>query len=391
MVTPHKIAWTASDKASKGAVTINIYVSTDSGATYVPVALGLPNTGTYEWTPTNALATNIGNPQRYTALIKIVATDADGKHGEDTSDSGFSINSVAPTVTLIDPHNGQTYITNVARKVSWTATAGPGKGALTIDLYVSKDFGVTYIAVALGLPNTGTYAWVPPDSVATNTHDPQVFSAVMKIIARDAEGKTGEDLSDGYFSIYNAGTPTLLSLFHAAVVTGGVELRWRFVDPTLVSDVSVERGEASTGPWTVVNSELKTDGGETVALDGNTEAGKTYYYRLKGALPGGAIENFGLITAHTGESVTAFALTKVGPIPAKGTLNIEYTVAREALARISVVDVQGRLVAVVVDAVQKPGRYEAQWNARTDVPAGIYFVRYTVAGQSFSRRVVVTQ
>ena len=72
-------------------------------------------------------------------------------------------------------------------------------------------------------------------------------------------------------------------------------------------------------------------------------------------------------------------------------MRIKYAVAREAPVRLSVVDLQGRTVAVVAEGVRQAGRYEASWSRRANVPAGIYFVAYQAAGRIFTRRLVVTR
>jgi hypothetical protein len=60
--------------------------------------------------------------------------------------------------------------------------------------------------------------------------------------------------------------------------------------------------------------------------------------------------------------------------------------------RLSVVDVQGREVAVLVDGVQRPGVYQATWSGRTErgaAPVGLYFVRYQTPNGNLMRRVVL--
>jgi len=82
------ITWTADDPS--GVNVINIYESTDNGATYRPIALGLTNSQNYAWVPANRPATN-------SALIKIVAVDGLGNSTNDVSDTAFTI--VSPPFT----------------------------------------------------------------------------------------------------------------------------------------------------------------------------------------------------------------------------------------------------------------------------------------------------
>ncbi len=77
------VQWIAGDAG--GIAGIDIYVSLDNGSTYDPVALGLSNTGTYEWYPANRPTTQ--------ALILVVAIDNSFNEGSDTSDAVFTIES----------------------------------------------------------------------------------------------------------------------------------------------------------------------------------------------------------------------------------------------------------------------------------------------------------
>lgn len=121
--------------------------------------------------------------------------------------------------------------------------------------------------------------------------------------------------------------------------------------------------------------------------DGNTGSNSsrwgTWWAKVAGSAPP-------LAVATSGSAPLAFGLSRVGPVPTAGPLRIEYAVAREAPVRLSVVDLQGRTVSLVVEGMQRAGRYEALWNHGANLPAGVYFVNYRAAGQNFTRRVVVT-
>ena len=92
----HDIEWTATDDV--GVTSIDIYLSTDSGATFPhTIATGLANTGTYAW-PIPAIATTH-------ARVKVVAHDGDGNSGEDMSNADFSIALYPPQVVYGNPLN----------------------------------------------------------------------------------------------------------------------------------------------------------------------------------------------------------------------------------------------------------------------------------------------
>lgn len=188
-------------------------------------------------------------------------------------------------------------------------------------------------------------------------------------------------------------TAVLLSLFEAATVTEGVELRWQFADATDITSTWVERGPAVSGPWARIAAEVSVKNGMTVALDRTAVAGRTYAYRLVVELAGGRQVAFTPAAGTAGERVTEFALARVSPNPTTDVARIEYTVAREAKVRVSIVDLQGRVVADVVNGVQGPGRYQAVWNgegARGRVPAGMYFVLFGAGGKTGTKRIMLT-
>ena len=91
-------------------------------------------------------------------------------------------------------------------------------------------------------------------------------------------------------------------------------------------------------------------------------------------------------------STLEFALSAPAPNPSRGTLRIPFALPANAHVRLNVMDVQGRMVANLVDAVFSAGRHEVMWDAAKgggQVRPGMYFVRLEVAGRHFVRSVVV--
>jgi flagellar hook assembly protein FlgD len=70
-------------------------------------------------------------------------------------------------------------------------------------------------------------------------------------------------------------------------------------------------------------------------------------------------------------------------------------VAREAKVRVSVLDVQGRVMAVLVDGLQRAGRHQVVWSGETArggiAPAGLYFIRYQAPGKDLVKRVTLAR
>lgn len=86
------------------------------------------------------------------------------------------------------------------------------------------------------------------------------------------------------------------------------------------------------------------------------------------------------------------ALGRPWPSPARGPVHVSFSLPRETRARVSVIDLQGREVAVLADGVIPAGRYERIWNGRADgrpAAAGVYFVRMAAEQRTWTRRIVI--
>ena len=191
------------------------------------------------------------------------------------------------------------------------------------------------------------------------------------------------------FSVDRA-TATLLSLFECRAIDAGIELRWRVSGAA--SNLALERADATVGPWFRVEGESRLEDGVSIFVDRTTEPGRTYSYRLVSADPGGAVGVLGTLVA-TDRALADLAIVSMTPNPVVDLLRVDYTVARKAPVRLSVLDVTGREVAALADGPHAAGRYQAVWNGtnRSRVPAGVYFVALRSSGQTRTRPIVVNR
>jgi hypothetical protein len=90
------------------------------------------------------------------------------------------------------------------------------------------------------------------------------------------------------------------------------------------------------------------------------------------------------------EPGAGLASLRLSPNPAAGPVRIDYTLARAGHARISVFDLQGRLVARPLDEAHSAGRHSTLWHGSSrPLEAGLYLVRFEGPGQSVTRTLVV--
>jgi hypothetical protein len=180
------ITWIATDDS--GVDTVSIYLSTNAGIDWSPIATGETNDGVYPW--------NVPDAPTDSALVKIVAYDTSLNVGEDISDAVFTIapppDTIAPSVTVLTPDNGDSLEVGTIYDITWTATDDGGVDSVSI--YLSTNAGTDWSPIATGEPNDGVYPWnVPP----TPTD-----SALVMIVAYDPSLNAGQDVSDGFNFIY---------------------------------------------------------------------------------------------------------------------------------------------------------------------------------------------
>lgn len=89
---------------------------------------------------------------------------------------------------------------------------------------------------------------------------------------------------------------------------------------------------------------------------------------------------------------TELALAPISPNPARAMARVSWALPSQSNVRLTVLDVQGREVAVLADGPYAPGRYGMTWrpDRRDGAAAGIYFVRLKTPDREIVRRVAVT-
>jgi uncharacterized repeat protein (TIGR02543 family) len=144
-------------------------------------------------------------------------------------------------------------------------------------------------------------------------------------------------------------------------------------------------GTQTTYPWTVPATPSSTVKVQVTAHGVNGNVGSD-------ASDGGFAIAYQLSAAEA--PVTTFALEPVWPNPGHGSARFRFAVPREAHVRLSVLDVQGREVAVLVEGVQSIGRHTVEWNGPSDRGAtapGLYLVRFVSPGGTFVRRLAIVR
>ncbi|MCR6692027.1 MAG: PKD domain-containing protein [archaeon YNP-LCB-003-016] len=130
------------------------------------------------------------------SLLDVSLADSDGNAIKATTiDGSVTIgapsDNIPPSVTVVSPNGGEVWPSNVTRAIKWTAS--DNVGVTKVDIFYSTDGGKSWIPVAQGIPNTGSYDWRTPNITSVN--------CLIRVDAYDAANNKGSDTSNAPFTI----------------------------------------------------------------------------------------------------------------------------------------------------------------------------------------------
>jgi hypothetical protein len=281
--------------------------------------------------------------------------------------------------------------------VDWTAGLRPNAVAV-VDLdgdgkpdLVTSDGGANATSVLLG---NGDGTFQDKLGFGSTGDNPTGLSV------GDVNGDGGLDLamadttSNGItilLRVPGSTTPTLVEMFTALPAGDGVELKWRLSNDAPATGLRLERRDDASPAWSSVAVTPRFEGDAFVATDRGAVPGHDYTYRLRGTVAG-ADRILGTVSVRVDPVALTATLSPVAPTPVRRVARISYTLGRSAEVRLSVCDVQGRMVDVIERGRREPGSHQATWSGRADghnAAAGIYFVRLEVDGRKLNRTLVL--
>lgn len=178
-----EISWSGEDDdGGSGIASFDIYVS-DNGNAY---AL---------WNTFSETSTTFVGESGHTYAFYSIATD-NVNHVESAPgvpDAACTVSGqTAPSVTVTAPNGGQDWAVGSVHDITWDATDNVGVTSVDL-LYSSSGASGSFISIAAGETNDGTYSWTVPDDTTA--------AALVKVVAHDAAANSAEDVSDGPFTI----------------------------------------------------------------------------------------------------------------------------------------------------------------------------------------------
>lgn len=208
----------------------------------------------------------------------------------------------------------------------------------------------------------------------TPTHDPGLAKFLMADIGWTLD----------------ASVPVAFPGIAATEKGSAVELRWEYAGGA-IQGFRIYRRDGEHAP------EHALRGGELLAADRRThldfevEAGREYEYAVAAVgLDGSELRS---PTVKAEIAVRRTSLAQNHPNPFNPRTEISYRLARSGPVRLTVYDLRGRELRVLVDEVQEPGEYTVTWDGRDAkdhvAAAGTYFYRLDSEDAPLVRRMVL--
>ncbi len=308
-----------------------------------------------------------------------------------------SSDTEAPVVTVNAPNGGESWQANSAQSITWTAT--DNIGVTSVDLsYSTAGAGGSFTTIATGEANDGVYAWTVPNAPSSN--------AFVKVVARDAAGNSGEDLSNAAFTI--TAPPALALHVHGLTVTnissGGGRWNGRATITAHNQNHVVVSGVVVTGNWSGIVTQTgvtgTTNGSGVATIDSQKKKNPSGQFCFD-------VTNLAL-SGYTYDSASDVPQTPpvvCGPPIGQGIVmadppveqlvtgsvaEIRFSLTRPSQVRVTIYDTAGRVVERLADSPRPAGTHALVWEAARH-PSGIYFYRIETDRAAQTRRLVVVR
>ncbi|MBN2354525.1 T9SS type A sorting domain-containing protein [candidate division KSB1 bacterium] len=295
--------------------------------------------------------------------------------------AGFS--SIAPTLSDVN--------SNIVGNFNYSLTSGRAGSSLEC-AYIQIDY-----------TDAGGTNWYPDLNVwqplLTASLPITVFTENSGLTWRDGAtfAAQGSDLGliittsgDGEIDL-----PVELASFTAHSENGWVKLQWITRSETENLGFHIYRSELIEGLYDQINDSLLPGAGDSQSehrysyIDKDVQAGNTYYYKLADVDYQGRINMHGPI-AVTAAQPLEYSLQQNFPNPFNPVTSIRFIVGESGLTRLSVFDLRGRLVRLLVDRHLQTGQHEIAFDGMDErgmpLPSGTYHYRLQADGFQQTRR-----
>jgi hypothetical protein len=411
---------------------VKIEYSTDNGSSWATIVASTPaSAASYAWTIPAVASTQ--------SVVKI--SDVAGNAAAAVSPA-FTI-SPAPDIVITAPDGGETWVVGSTQNITWVS-----KSAIAnVVLDYTTDGGSSWNNIVSSITaSAGTYAWTVPNTISANAKvrvsdaaNSATFSVsakpfsiaeasvialsedFSKLTAGTMTSPSGTDVGttlDTYTSVagwtgskvYAAGGVAKLgsSSGQGSIVTPSLDLSKNSGKGTIKFDVQTWNADAKAiqvflavdgttfaqlGADIPTTSTMTT---QTIAYTGATSTSKIKIAAKASSSNRFFLDNIvitsGGTTAvepiETKATPSDFALAQNYPNPFNPTTKIQFVVSKADHISLQVYNIQGEMVASLVNEYMPAGTYSAVFDA-SQLPSGMYCYRLATSSTSIAKKMML--
>jgi len=294
-----------------------------------------------------------------------------------------------PVVRVESPDEGGSFEVGAPMTIRWSSSDSSGITGVDLILGVGRDPGTAIRArIASGLPAVGSLEWTPELA--------HRGSGWIRAVARDPFGNEAFDACNQAIDIVIPNVTVTVDSLRAAVMPKGIRVSWGLRPAAQITSVVVFRteGDPAGPPSEVAESRLALDRYD----DRYVTPGVPYTYTLEAHTPS-TVQMAGSVTITFPDTTSSpppdpptpahpFALS-AGPSPFAMQTGIAFELPGPTSVRLSVFDVRGREMSVLVNEARVGGKYSESFSSSAAVSPGIYFIRLATQFGTRTRRVVL--
>lgn len=317
--------------------------------------------------------------------------------GEYDSDIAIRIRCNNSALYLSAPDGDEELCSGTSNDINWSSTGNISN----VKLDYSSDNGTTWNLIESSVPNTGSYSWTVPYAIST--------TCLVRI--SDAEDGVPSDISSNSFIIYCPIWPGDLDASGLVDAEDILPLAQYWYDTGSSRDsVSYSWLGQSATPWDpIMKTYADADGSGRIDIadfypiclnwnkthdnavapslrhgdydiENNRDVLLEIYNQVADANAGAELEIKEFLSRILELPLPlVFKLEGAYPNPFNNTTTINYTLAEASQINLSIYNVRGQLVNMLVDDFYQPGQYQVKWDGDNSegnhVASGVYFVK----------------
>jgi hypothetical protein len=222
------------------------------------------------------------------------------------------------------------------------------------------------------------------------THDEFVVDEEIWL-TRDDVAQGIDTVVEAAIDWINGNTATLLDGFHAEVKWPNIEIVWRLREIDHGIGFTVTRSD-NGGAFAEVDVDI-VEAGELswFCLDTGVRPGTEYIYRVD--YDDGGKRHLLFETEVLRSPAAGLTLSQNHPNPFNPSTTISFSLPKRAKAKLSVYNIEGKIVSTLVDGVIDDGFKKVTWDGKdaggTAVSSGVYFCRLTAGKRTVTKKMVL--